>query len=37
MWLHRLQVSPDLALNPMERSETMPIKFYAPDYQKKLF
>ncbi len=23
MWLHRLQMSPDMALNPMERSGTM--------------
>ncbi len=28
-WLHRLQRSPNLALNPMERLETMIIEFYA--------
>ena len=27
---------PDLALNPMERSETMPIEFYTPDYLNKV-
>ncbi len=26
--MHRLQRFPDLALNPMERSETMPSAFY---------
>ncbi len=36
MWLHRLQMSPDVALNPMERSETMPIEFYAPNYLCKV-
>ncbi len=29
MWLHRLQRSPNLALNPMKRLETMIIEFYA--------
>ncbi len=29
--MHRLQKFPNLALNPMERSETMPIEFYAPN------
>ena len=28
-WLHRLQMSPNLALNPMERLETMIIEVYA--------
>ncbi len=36
MWLPRLQMSPDVALNPMERLETMPIEFYTPNYQYKV-
>ncbi len=31
MWLHSLQMSPNLALNSMARSETMPIELYAPN------
>ncbi len=36
MLLHRLQMSPNVALNPMERFETMPIEFYAPNYLYKV-
>ncbi len=32
MWLHRLQRFRYLALNPMERLETMPIELYALNY-----
>ena len=35
MWLHRLLIFPNLALNPMERSETLPIEFYALNYPRK--
>ncbi len=34
--LHRLQRFPSLALNSLERSETMLTEFYAPDYLYKL-
>ena len=37
MCLHRLQMFPDLALNPMERSGTMIFEFYAPNYLYKVF
>ncbi len=36
MWFHRLKRFPKLALNPLERSETMLIEFYAPDYPHKV-
>ena len=36
MCLHRLQMSPDLALNPMEKLDIMPIEFYASDYLHKV-
>ena len=36
MWLHRLQMSPNVTLNPMERWETMTIEFYAPNYLYKV-
>ncbi len=32
MWLHGLQMFLDVALNPMEWSETMSFVFYTPNY-----
>ncbi len=34
MWLHRLQSSPDLTLNHMERPETMPHIFHYTSYEE---
>ncbi len=34
--MHRLQRFPDLALNPMEKVESMPIEFYTLNYPKEI-
>ncbi len=34
--MHRLQRFSDLVLNPMERSETMSILFYALNYPREV-
>ncbi len=36
MGFHRLQRFPNLALNSLERLETMLIEFHAPDYLYKV-